>query len=174
MHLLCRPFHDWHYFQIETNEKDWKVWYESEKPEAEEIPCSYSTTLDGFRKLLLIRSWSPDRTISQAKKYIEGKFINTMCYTQIRLFSTKIYNYVGILYKIESLGPEYSEMLILDLDVTWSESEPRTPLVCILSIGSDPTTQIATLAKNKNIGSYRFCIIMSGNNPLVNYTISAQ
>lgn len=56
----------------------------------------------------------------------------------------------------ESLGPEYSEMLILDLDVTWSESEPRTPLVCILSIGSDPTSQIATLAKNKNIRSYCF------------------
>lgn len=45
-------------------------------------------------------------------------------------------------------------MLILDLDATWSESEPRTPLVCILSIGSDPTTQIATLAKNKGIRSY--------------------
>lgn len=45
-------------------------------------------------------------------------------------------------------------MLILDLDATWSESEPRTPLVCILSIGSDPTTQIATLAKNKGISTY--------------------
>lgn len=72
----------------------------------------------------------------------------------------------------ESLGPEYSEMLILDLDVTWSESEPRTPLVCILSIGSDPTTQIATLAKNKNISSYCFCIIMSGNNPRKLYHFS--
>lgn len=52
----------------------------------------------------------------------------------------------------ESLGPEYGEMQILDLEATWVESEPRTPLVCILSIGSDPTSQIATLAKNKNIG----------------------
>lgn len=81
--------------------------------------------MDSFRKLLLIRSWSPDRTISQAKKYIE-----------------------------ESLGPEYGEMQILDLDATWMESEPRTPLVCILSIGSDPTSQIATLAKNKGIRKF--------------------
>lgn len=63
-------------------------------------------------------------------------------------------NSFSIYFETESLGPEYSEMLILDLDATWSESEPRTPLVCILSIGSDPTTQIATLSKNKNIRSY--------------------
>ena len=44
-------------------------------------------------------------------------------------------------------------MQILDMEATWLESEPRTPLVCILSIGSDPTTQIATLAKNKTIGN---------------------
>lgn len=51
----------------------------------------------------------------------------------------------------ESLGPEYSETHILDLELTWEESEPRTPLVCILSIGSDPTNQIIALAKLKNI-----------------------
>lgn len=108
--------------KIEQNERDWKIWYETEKPEMEEIPCGYHTSLDVFRKLLLIRSWSPDRTISQARRYIE-----------------------------ESLGNEYSEMHILDLEATWEESEPRTPLVCILSIGSDPTTQIGALSKTKNI-----------------------
>lgn len=68
-------------FQIEQNEKEWRVWYETERPEQEEIPCNYSSTLDVFRKLLLIRSWSPDRTISQAKKYIEGKSFTIIIYT---------------------------------------------------------------------------------------------
>lgn len=58
--------------KIESNEREWKVWYETERPEKEEIPCGYNS-LDVFRKLVLIRSWSPDRTISQARKYIEGK-----------------------------------------------------------------------------------------------------
>lgn len=58
--------------KIEQNERDWKIWYETEKPEMEEIPCGYHSNLDVFRKLLLIRSWSPDRTISQARRYIEG------------------------------------------------------------------------------------------------------
>nr|CAD7569561.1 unnamed protein product [Timema californicum] len=108
--------------QIEDNEREWRVWYEKERPEEEEIPCGYGKSLDVFRKLLLIRSWSPDRTLSQARKYV-----------------------------IESLGPEYGEACILDLEVTWQESEPRTPLICILSIGSDPSPQITALAKQKEI-----------------------
>lgn len=59
--------------KIESNEREWRVWYETERPEKEEIPCGYNA-LDVFRKLILIRSWSPDRTISQARKYIEGLF----------------------------------------------------------------------------------------------------
>ncbi|XP_058454765.1 dynein axonemal heavy chain 5 [Malaya genurostris] len=108
--------------KIEYNEREWRLWYETERPEMEVIPCDYEHELDVFRKLLLIRSWSPDRTISQARRYIEF-----------------------------SLGKEYGEMHILDLELTWVESEPRTPLVCILSIGSDPTVQIAALAKTKGI-----------------------
>ncbi|KAI8431134.1 hypothetical protein MSG28_001183, partial [Choristoneura fumiferana] len=108
--------------KITSNEKEWRVWYEKAKPEEETIPSGYNDSLDVFRKLLLIRSWSPDRTLSQARKYI-----------------------------VDSLGPEYGEGSILNLEATWEESEPRTPLICILSIGSDPSGQIASLAKSKEI-----------------------
>jgi hypothetical protein len=54
----------------------------------------------------------------------------------------------------DSLGPEYGEACILDLEATWAESDPRTPLVCMLSIGSDPSPQIATLAKLKEISEF--------------------
>lgn len=70
----------------------------------------------------------------------------------------EINNYININKSIaESLGPEYSEVIILDLDATWAESEPRTPLICILSIGSDPSPQITALAKQKEICK---CIIL--------------
>ncbi|XP_033231151.1 dynein heavy chain 5, axonemal [Belonocnema kinseyi] len=108
--------------KIEFNEKEWRNWYEKERPEEEDLPCGYQKSLDVFRKLLLIRSWSPDRTLSQAKKYV-----------------------------IESLGKEYGEAKILDLEATWLESEPRTPLICILSIGSDPSPQITVLAKQRAV-----------------------
>lgn len=69
------------------------------------------------------RSWTPDRTLSQARKYIE-----------------------------ESLGSKYAEGVILDLQQTWEESDNRTPLICFLSMGSDPTNSIEQLAKRMKLG----------------------
>ncbi|CAF0752391.1 unnamed protein product [Didymodactylos carnosus] len=108
--------------QIVGNDKVWYQWYLSDAPEEVTFPESYSTTLDTFKKLLLIRSFAPDRTLPMAKKYIG-----------------------------ESLGIQYAEGYILNLDAMWQESEKRIPLVCFLSMGSDPTDNILSLAKKQNI-----------------------
>jgi len=55
------------------------------------------------------------------------------------------------LFLVASLGAEFGETRILDLEQTWSESDDKTPLICILSIGSDPTLEIESLAKIKKI-----------------------
>ncbi|MBN3299228.1 DYH5 protein, partial [Amia calva] len=106
---------------IARNDKAWKSWFDEEAPEEAPVPDGYDSQLDTFRKLLLIRSWSPDRTIAQARHYIA-----------------------------ESLGPRYAEGLILDMETMWAESDKRTPMVCFLSMGSDPTENIERLAKTKN------------------------
>ena len=58
------------YGQVVSREKDWKYWCDTEFPEEEDIPSGLEKGLSIFRKLLLIRSWCPDRTLSQARKYI--------------------------------------------------------------------------------------------------------
>ncbi|PKU48615.1 dynein heavy chain axonemal [Limosa lapponica baueri] len=108
--------------QISRAEKQWKTWFDSENPEEELVPSGYGQSLDCFRHLLLIRSWCPDRTIAQARKYI-----------------------------IDSMGEKYAEGVILDLEKTWEESDPRTPLICFLSMGSDPTDSIIALGKRLKI-----------------------
>uniref|UniRef100_A0A8C3GNK9 Dynein axonemal heavy chain 8 n=1 Tax=Cairina moschata TaxID=8855 RepID=A0A8C3GNK9_CAIMO len=104
--------------QITSNEKGWKNWFDKDAPEEEVIPDGYNDSLDTCRKLLLIRSWCPDRTLSQARKYIA-----------------------------DSLHEKYTEPVILNLKKTWEESDQRTPLICFLSMGSDPTIQIDSLAR---------------------------
>ncbi|XP_010020375.1 PREDICTED: dynein heavy chain 8, axonemal-like, partial [Nestor notabilis] len=104
--------------QISSNEKRWKSWFDKDAPEEEIIPDGYNDSLDTFRKLLLVRSWCPDRTLSQARKYIAN-----------------------------SLNEKYTEPFILSLEKTWGESDTRTPLICFLSMGSDPSMQIESLAR---------------------------
>ncbi|KAG9479366.1 hypothetical protein GDO78_012827 [Eleutherodactylus coqui] len=107
--------------QVARNERTWKIWFDEEAPEEAKLPDDYDNSLDTFRKLLLIRSWCPDRTIAQARHYIA-----------------------------ESLGVKYAEGFILDMESMWAESDCRTPLICFLSMGSDPTENIERLAKSKN------------------------
>uniref|UniRef100_A0A8C7IHK7 Dynein axonemal heavy chain 5 n=1 Tax=Oncorhynchus kisutch TaxID=8019 RepID=A0A8C7IHK7_ONCKI len=108
--------------QICCNEKQWKAWFDKETPEEEVIPNAYDQNLDCFHRLLLIRSWCPDRTIAQARKYI-----------------------------MDSMGEKYAEGGILNLEKTWEESDSRTPLICFLSMGSDPTDSIIVLGKRLKI-----------------------
>ncbi|XP_068088806.1 dynein axonemal heavy chain 8 [Hyperolius riggenbachi] len=104
--------------QVLRNERGWRSWCDSDRPEEEIIPDGYNESLDTFRKLLLIRSWCPDRTVRQAWRYIG-----------------------------DSLGARYTEPVLLNLERTWEESDRRTPLICFLSVGSDPSNQIEGLAR---------------------------
>jgi len=112
-------------FQVERNEKQWKAWFDKEAPEQEVIPDGYDCSLDVFRRLLVVRSWCPDRTLVQARRYIE-----------------------------DSLGARYAEGIILDIEKVWGESDCRTPMVGMLSMGSDPTSNIEQLAKKLKIGKW--------------------
>ncbi|GAB1603179.1 hypothetical protein Ahia01_000598400 [Argonauta hians] len=108
--------------QVSNNEKQWKTWFDKRCPEEELIPDGYNISLDTFRRLLLVRCWCPDRTLPQARNYIA-----------------------------DTLGVEYAEGVILDLAKMWEESDSRTPLVGMLSMGADPSSNIEALAKKHKI-----------------------
>ncbi|XP_035213112.1 dynein heavy chain 8, axonemal-like isoform X2 [Stegodyphus dumicola] len=107
--------------KVKRSEKHWKIWYEKDAPEEELLPDGYDV-LNSFRKLLLIRSWCPDRTLTQARKYVA-----------------------------DSMGQHYADPVILNMEAMWEESNPCCPLICLLTMGSDPTQQIESLAKQKGL-----------------------
>ena len=111
--------------QIGRSDKPWKTWFDSDAPEEAPIPDGYSNSLDTFRKLLLIRAWCPDRVLPQARKYIA-----------------------------ESMGVKYAEGVILDMEKMWEESKIRVPMICFLSMGSDPTNSIDFLSKKHGLSKY--------------------
>ena len=49
---------------------------------------------------------------------------------------------------------QYAEGVILSLESMWEESNVRTPMICFLSMGSDPTASIEALAKKMRLGKH--------------------
>ncbi|XP_035827717.1 dynein heavy chain 8, axonemal, partial [Aplysia californica] len=108
--------------QVCNNDKSWKNWFDKSAPEQEVIPENYNNLLEPFSRLLLIRSWCPDRTMVEARKYIS--------YSQ---------------------GERFTEAVVLDMELMLEETTPRIPLIGLLSMGSDPTNEIENLSKRLEI-----------------------
>ncbi|CAF0809445.1 unnamed protein product [Rotaria sordida] len=108
----------------------WETWFKvsltippyKDEPERIDLPDGWELQLDKFRRLLLIRSLTPARFVKCAYDYI-----------------------------IHSLGPKYGEGVVLDMEKMWEESDKCSPMICFLSMGSDPSVQIEILAKRKAI-----------------------
>lgn len=71
------------------------------------------------------RSWCPDRVLPQALKYIS-----------------------------ESMGVKFAEGVILNVEEMWIESNNRVPMICFLSMGSDPTNTIDMLSRKHNLSKF--------------------
>jgi dynein heavy chain len=82
--------------------------------------------LDSFQRLLLIRCYRLDRTMKACASYI-----------------------------IETLDERFVNSDPLNLRETWKETDSLTPIICLLSQGSDLTTSIESLAQENKISIER-------------------
>ena len=106
---------------IVHNELSFKSWIESETPELNPIP--FYTDVTPFEKLLLVRCFREDRTLPA----------------------------VAVMVR-DVLGPTYTEVPPFDLAQIVAEeaaAEERTPVLFLLTAGSDPTHLVEALAKKK-------------------------
>lgn len=52
------------------------------------------------------------------------------------------------------MGVKFAEGVILNVEEMWMESNNRVPMICFLSMGSDPTNTIDTLSRKHNLSMY--------------------
>ena len=110
---------------------DWRKWFNDEKPELLKLPGRYGEVNEedggkpvtsAFEQLLLLRAVRQDRLTSQIQTYIKSK-----------------------------LGSNFVEQPPFDMDQTYKETSPSTPVFFVLFPGVDPTVWVENLGKKHNI-----------------------
>ncbi|CAF4501350.1 unnamed protein product, partial [Didymodactylos carnosus] len=126
--LLTTKFHKkFNHLLIDIRENltEWIQWIEHETPEKIDIPKSFNQTLNDFEKLMLLRCFRVDRIILAVNNYI-----------------------------IKIMGGKYIMPPVINFDAIYEQSSSTTPVIFVLSPGSDPTNDIQKLAERKGNVNY--------------------
>lgn len=118
---------------IERHEKVWKKWFDSDTPEADAFPLKYEEGLSAFQRLMLLRCIRVDRIYRAVEEYV------TKC-----------------------MGEKYVNPPIISFESIFDQSTPVSPIVFILSPGSDPASDLMKLAERIDFGSNKLKFLSMG------------
>ncbi|KAM9858629.1 dynein axonemal heavy chain 10 [Aulostomus maculatus] len=118
---------------VEKNPFDWKPWYDLDAPELSTLPVRYEETLSAFQKLLLLRCFRVDRVYRAVTDYVTV-----------------------------TMGERYVQPPVISLDAIYEQSTPFSPIIFILSPGSDPASDLMKLAERSGFGGNKFKFLAMG------------
>ncbi|XP_057687718.1 dynein axonemal heavy chain 10-like isoform X2 [Corythoichthys intestinalis] len=119
---------------VSKNSSEWKSWFDVDVPEQSPLPMKYDEKMTAFQKLLLLRCFRVDRVYRA------------------------ITNYVTV-----TMGERYVQPPVICLDVIYEQSTPFSPIVFILSPGSDPGADLMKLAEKTGFGGkFKFLAMGQG------------
>jgi len=96
---------------------DWKKVYDSPDPHKVAFPGRWEKDLSPFRRLMILRCIRPDKMVNACRDFVNGV-----------------------------MGEKYTQVPSLNLAECFDDSSPSSPLIFILSMGSDPWLSIAKYA----------------------------
>ena len=117
-------------------------WFDLEAPESAEYPMKYDKATD-FQRLMLLRCFRVDRIYRAITEYV-----------------TKI------------MGEKYVTPPIISFESIFEQSTPSSPIVFILSPGSDPTSDLMKLAERTGFGTNKLKYLSLGQGQEKVYFIS--
>ncbi|XP_014779882.1 dynein axonemal heavy chain 10 isoform X2 [Octopus bimaculoides] len=118
---------------IESEETVWQSWFDHDSPESIVFPAPYDHSLSPFQKLMLLRCFRVDRI-----------------YRAITLYVTEV------------MGEKYVTPPILSFDSIYEQNSPMSPVVFILSPGSDPASDLMKLAERIEFASNKIKFLSMG------------
>ncbi|XP_054466216.1 dynein axonemal heavy chain 10 [Anoplopoma fimbria] len=118
---------------VEKNSTDWKSWYDLDGPEQAQFPMKYKENLSAFQKLLLLRCFRVDRIYRAVTDYITI-----------------------------TMGEKYVQPPVISFDAIYEQSTPSSPIIFILSPGSDPAADLMKLAERSGFGDNKFKFLAMG------------
>ncbi|KAL3142804.1 hypothetical protein ABBQ38_003103 [Trebouxia sp. C0009 RCD-2024] len=106
-----------------TGSQQWRPLYDSPEPHKMQLPHGLHL-LPAFKKLLILRCIRPDKVVPAVQDFVEAQ-----------------------------LGRKFVEPPTFDLQACHADSTPVTPLIFVLSAGSDPTAALLQFAAEKDMSS---------------------
>ncbi|XP_057295129.1 dynein axonemal heavy chain 10-like [Hydractinia symbiolongicarpus] len=108
---------------IERNENLWKQWNDDDSPESCNLPLKYEEVLTDFQRLLLLRCFRVDRIYRAITSFVTGR-----------------------------MGERYVTPPVISFEAIFEQSTPFSPIIFILSPGSDPASDLMKLAERSGFG----------------------
>ena len=128
---LCRLTHLPHFNNIQESFPDdaegWEVLYDSLTPHQEKLPENWENKLHSFQKMCILRVLRPDKIIPAVQEFVT-----------------------------EKMGKRFIEPPPFDLAKSYADSSCTTPLLFVLSPGSDPMAALLKFADDNNMGGDKF------------------
>eukprot|EP00762_Andalucia_godoyi_P000179 ANDGO_02454.mRNA.1 Dynein-1-beta heavy chain len=111
-----QPFSDFA-TSVERNVSSWQEWYDLALPHEHPLPDGWSQRISPFQLLLIVRCLRPDKVVPAVFSFVSGK-----------------------------TGAQFVSPPGFDLPSTFADSTVRSPLIFVLSPGSDPMNELLKFA----------------------------
>lgn len=108
-------------------------WNDLDAPEAAIFPGKYEGTLTDFQRLLLLRCFRVDRVYLAITNFVTGR-----------------------------MGEKYVTPPVISFEAIFEQSTPISPIIFILSPGSDPASDLMKLAERSGFGGNKLKFLAMG------------
>ncbi|KAM9056172.1 dynein axonemal heavy chain 10 isoform 4-T4 [Megaptera novaeangliae] len=118
---------------VETHLTVWQEWYDLDSLEQFPFPLGYDDNITPFQKLLILRCFRVDRVYRAVTDYVTV-----------------------------TMGEKYVQPPMISFEAIFEQSTPNSPIVFILSPGSDPASDLMKLAEHSGFGGNRLKFLAMG------------